>query len=34
MTGSGSSVYGLFSSKPSLSKELTEIKIWEGEISG
>jgi len=32
MTGSGSAVYGLFREKPALSKELEEIRIWEGEV--
>jgi 4-diphosphocytidyl-2-C-methyl-D-erythritol kinase len=32
MSGSGSSVYGIFSEKPKLPMELTEYVIWEGVI--
>jgi 4-diphosphocytidyl-2-C-methyl-D-erythritol kinase len=32
MSGSGSSVYGIFSEKPKLDKKLTEFVIWEGKI--
>ncbi|HKK62952.1 MAG TPA: 4-(cytidine 5'-diphospho)-2-C-methyl-D-erythritol kinase [Bacteroidales bacterium] len=34
MSGSGSSVYGIFKNKPSLSKKLKSNLIWEGVISG
>jgi len=30
MSGSGSSVYGIFSEKPKLSEKLKEFMIWEG----
>jgi 4-diphosphocytidyl-2-C-methyl-D-erythritol kinase len=32
MSGSGSSVYGIFSTKPELSPELREFVIWEGKL--
>jgi 4-diphosphocytidyl-2-C-methyl-D-erythritol kinase len=30
MSGSGSSVYGIFSNKPALSERLSKLVIWEG----
>ena len=32
MSGSGSSVYGIFSEKPKLPEKLKDLVIWEGKL--